>query len=315
MLMMLCYFICFLMKLLCSYVFFFFFFLMIRRPPRSTLFPYTTLFRSDRYALVDSMTRAVAEQIHLVAPAGSVAEATTSSPIAYRFYEEGLRAYYQSDPKGAKRLMRAALEEDSTFAMAAYYEALLASDDQQTPDGRHITEARRTALRLAQRASERERLTITADLESDNLNPSALAVAETLTTRYGDDPRALMTLGKVRSGAGDWVGAAAAIERAISLDSAAETSERSSCRVCRGYAQLADMYLWWDSLPAAERTARRHLAARPGSTQPLYLLTRTAARLGDSSAAYATFRQLLAMGATERAAKLHIDITLGAYDV
>src|SRR6266480_6817649 len=30
------------------FVFFFFFFLMIRRPPRSTLFPYTTLFRSPR---------------------------------------------------------------------------------------------------------------------------------------------------------------------------------------------------------------------------------------------------------------------------
>src|SRR5258705_780167 len=29
-----------------SALFFFFFFLMIRRPPRSTLFPYTTLFRS-----------------------------------------------------------------------------------------------------------------------------------------------------------------------------------------------------------------------------------------------------------------------------
>src|SRR5207249_11271211 len=28
------------------YLLFFFFFLMIRRPPRSTLFPYTTLFRS-----------------------------------------------------------------------------------------------------------------------------------------------------------------------------------------------------------------------------------------------------------------------------
>src|SRR5205809_6160606 len=37
------------MSLLVSYLissFFFFFFLMIRRPPRSTLFPYTTLFRS-----------------------------------------------------------------------------------------------------------------------------------------------------------------------------------------------------------------------------------------------------------------------------
>src|SRR2546425_9078616 len=33
---------------LCSSVFLFFFFLMIRRPPRSTLFPYTTLFRSGR---------------------------------------------------------------------------------------------------------------------------------------------------------------------------------------------------------------------------------------------------------------------------
>src|SRR5947209_15761901 len=28
----------------------FFFFLMIRRPPRSTLFPYTTLFRSEQFA-------------------------------------------------------------------------------------------------------------------------------------------------------------------------------------------------------------------------------------------------------------------------
>src|ERR1017187_10827571 len=31
----------------CCSFFFVFFFLMIRRPPRSTLFPYTTLFRSD----------------------------------------------------------------------------------------------------------------------------------------------------------------------------------------------------------------------------------------------------------------------------
>src|SRR5687768_11179566 len=34
-------------SVLVSFVFLFFFFLMIRRPPRSTLFPYTTLFRSS----------------------------------------------------------------------------------------------------------------------------------------------------------------------------------------------------------------------------------------------------------------------------
>src|SRR2546430_7401973 len=33
-------------------LFFFFFFLMIRRPPRSTLFPYTTLFRSHADAVL-----------------------------------------------------------------------------------------------------------------------------------------------------------------------------------------------------------------------------------------------------------------------
>src|SRR5438477_12930141 len=32
--------------IVCASLFLFFFFLMIRRPPRSTLFPYTTLFRS-----------------------------------------------------------------------------------------------------------------------------------------------------------------------------------------------------------------------------------------------------------------------------
>src|SRR5476651_2789988 len=35
-----------LLRLFISIFLFFFFFLMIRRPPRSTLFPYTTLFRS-----------------------------------------------------------------------------------------------------------------------------------------------------------------------------------------------------------------------------------------------------------------------------
>src|SRR3712207_8932474 len=44
--------------------YFFFFFLMIRRPPRSTLFPYTTLFRSgdahpERHAALGLLVRVV----------------------------------------------------------------------------------------------------------------------------------------------------------------------------------------------------------------------------------------------------------------
>src|SRR5689334_25204579 len=41
---LMCFFFCYIVVF---FFFFFFFFLMIRRPPRSTLFPYTTLFRSS----------------------------------------------------------------------------------------------------------------------------------------------------------------------------------------------------------------------------------------------------------------------------
>src|SRR2546430_8705100 len=48
----------------------FFFFLMIRRPPRSTLFPYTTLFRSlrdsGRSRLVGATKRGVADRLQLL---------------------------------------------------------------------------------------------------------------------------------------------------------------------------------------------------------------------------------------------------------
>src|SRR2546426_11188713 len=47
----------------------FFFFLMIRRPPRSTLFPYTTLFRSGNFLLAAAI-EALGEAIALVGKAG-----------------------------------------------------------------------------------------------------------------------------------------------------------------------------------------------------------------------------------------------------
>src|SRR2546426_12816778 len=46
--------------------FFFFFFLMIRRPPRSTLFPYTTLFRSVNRAVAYAMAFGPAAGLEIV---------------------------------------------------------------------------------------------------------------------------------------------------------------------------------------------------------------------------------------------------------
>src|SRR5215510_16092483 len=53
---------------------YFFFFLMIRRPPRSTLFPYTTLFRSSTpHVLVD---------LHLDLPVGEAPDDGVAEPDA-----------------------------------------------------------------------------------------------------------------------------------------------------------------------------------------------------------------------------------------
>src|SRR3989449_6997485 len=49
----------------------FFFFLMIRRPPRSTLFPYTTLFRSHQGGGSRGNARAVASRPHGVCAASA----------------------------------------------------------------------------------------------------------------------------------------------------------------------------------------------------------------------------------------------------
>src|SRR2546422_8296190 len=52
---------------------------MIRRPPRSTLFPYTTLFRSPRFP--EDLVAAQKRQVDAVGPRGLDAGALRSGPV------------------------------------------------------------------------------------------------------------------------------------------------------------------------------------------------------------------------------------------
>src|SRR2546425_6315288 len=56
----------------------FFFFLMIRRPPRSTLFPYTTLFRSPR----DLLGLGEPHELPCLPAVGSLEDAVTVGDVA-----------------------------------------------------------------------------------------------------------------------------------------------------------------------------------------------------------------------------------------
>jgi tetratricopeptide (TPR) repeat protein len=240
---------------------------------------------ADRYALIDSMTAAIARDLRLRTPGGSVSEATTDSPVAYRLYEEGLRAFYQYDAAAAKRLMEAALLEDTTFAMAAYYLANLSYGDATG------TIAGLRALRLAARVPERQRLRITAHTSLELNDPLASVYAESLVTKYPNDPRAIEILSRAQATRGDWAGAAVAIERAIAIDSASEPVERQDCRLCSDLIHLAGLYHAQDSLPAADRTARRLLRLRPKTHGAWNILLRTAAARGDSAAFHSHFRR------------------------
>lgn len=239
----------------------------------------------NRYALVDSMTAAIARDLRLGRPQGSIAEATTDSPIAYRLYEEGLRAYYHYDAAAARRLMEAALLEDSTFAMAAYYHALLSFGDVQG------TAAGLRALRLAARAPEHQRLLITTRISHALNDPASVFVAESLLAKYPDDPLAHEIASRVHAWGGDFPAAVRTIERAIALDSVSEPMERQDCRLCVGLDHLSSIYQWWDSLDATERTARRFLRLRPNRHTPWDVLLRVAALRRDTSALRSHFRR------------------------
>jgi DNA-binding SARP family transcriptional activator/tetratricopeptide (TPR) repeat protein len=272
---------------------------------------------SNRYSLVDSITRQVARRFSLASPRTSVATATTSSPIAYRLYEEGLREQRGGDLGSAMRLMHAALEEDSTFAMAAYSELEIATKlgYDRLPDGRRVADAQATLLRLAQRAPDRERLLITSNILTFVEQPEALAIAESLATRFANDARAFEALSRARWNVGDWARAADAIERAIALDSLAEASGGTACHLCADFDALGEVYSWWDSLPAAARIARRYQKLKPRAQQPSFALAYIGARLGDSAAAYNAYRQNVAInGGDVSHAKLRLDIILGAYE-
>src|SRR3712207_6905554 len=65
----------------------FFFFLMIRRPPRSTLFPYTTLFRSPRSPVRARDGGAGSQQDHQMQNSPAPRRSPTTTPTVRRSEE------------------------------------------------------------------------------------------------------------------------------------------------------------------------------------------------------------------------------------
>ena len=218
-----------------------------------------TIEGADLFTLVDSGTMSLVTALGVSAPAGSIADVTTRSVTAYRMYEQGIRAYYIGDVRTAQRFFDGALNEDSTFALAAYYGAKTESDVFRFRA--RIERARR----LATHAADRERLTILAGWANTVSSPAMGAIAETLATRYPTEVEGHLYSGIAQVYDGDFLSALPSLQRVVTMDSLGLRGQRASCAGCDAFMWIVAAYTLADSMAAAEREAHRWLRLQPHS--------------------------------------------------
>ena len=250
---------------------------------------------NDVFALVDSATRRFSAESAEPRRALRVADVTTTSLAAYRLYQEGIRAHAAGDEGAAERLFVSAVREDSTFAMAAYYAAVVTVAGNYAKSSVYFEQA----ARLASRASDRERLLILATQAHWLERPSRLPLATALVEKYPLEPDAQYRLGEALIAAGRFLAAVAPLRRVIVLDSLGLRGTEPLCRACDAYTRLAYAYFMADSLAAAQRTVREWTHAQPQSAAAWSELGRYLADDGKFREARAATRQGLALSASE----------------
>jgi DNA-binding SARP family transcriptional activator/tetratricopeptide (TPR) repeat protein len=251
---------------------------------------------TDLFVLADSGTRRIVAGMGARAAAGSLASVTTASEEAYRVYDAGLRAFVRGERATASELFRAALKEDSAFAMAAYY--LSQSSDELA----EMLDNMERARRLSVHASPREGLTIRAAWAFLQGDPSFRAVAETLAIQFPNNLDGAYWHGQALIRERSYAAAIPELERVIRMDSASLGSAAFRCLACEAYRGLSFAYMSMDSLAASERVIRRWVAAQPDASRPYDLLADVLRLAGRTREARAATEQAIARGLPEREA-------------
>ncbi|HXG43464.1 MAG TPA: tetratricopeptide repeat protein [Gemmatimonadales bacterium] len=220
--------------------------------------------------LADSGAAALAQGLGGEPPGAPPGGPETRSVVAYRLYEQGLREYFAGRPESAASLFDAALREDSSFAMAAFYRALTVPVSGGDGVSQRLA-ALGQVVRLAANAPDRDRLVILGRYYLESSDPRAAAVAETLTVRYPAEVEGYNLLSNALLLRGDFAPAIAALQRVIAMDSATlrkdprRPDSPARCLACEAAGNLAWVYRVLDSTDAAERVAREWTRVQPGS--------------------------------------------------
>jgi tetratricopeptide (TPR) repeat protein len=223
-----------------------------------------------------------------VQPSGAGTSPVPAAPVvAERLYQEGLRAYYQLDLHGARRLFRAALAEDSGFAAAAHFAITTEWWLDLPPDS--LLEAR--LGRLNAQLPERDRLIGQGRIAWATADPALGAIADSLVTRHPHDPHGHVLFGRALAGSGDLHGALASLQRAVRLDSLGSPGLSPDCAACEAFASLVSFNLALDSLQAADRIAREWVRLQPGSGHGWHTLASVLEWQGKAEESLAAIRR------------------------
>ncbi|MDX2061009.1 MAG: BTAD domain-containing putative transcriptional regulator [Gemmatimonadales bacterium] len=254
-----------------------------------------TVTGTDWLSLIDSATSLIAADLRLPPPERSLREFSPRSRTAARLFEEGLHALFASRNDVALRLFDAALAEDSTYALAAYY----AHRAKYTLTWRDAAyEAR--ALALSVRASDRDRLLVQTAIRIDQQDTLATVYADSLASRFPRDPEGLALAARAFASARLIDGRTRELyERSIAIDSAAGLDRGGPCRLCGTLAELVAVLRVADSTAAAERVARRWRALRPADSDPVGALALLQFSLGRYDSAAGTLATFPASGNDE----------------
>ncbi len=224
--------------------------------------------------------------------AASAPAVTIASPVARRLYEEGLDRYYAGDEREAARLLHAAVAEDGSCAMCAYYASLADAQFDDTASVHML----RLAMRRARAVSQPERMLIRFGWADATNSPSRLAVADSLAMRYETWPEAQLAVGEALWMEGQYLDATPHLRLAISADSRGTTAASGDCPACTAEFLLVNAYKAADSMAAAVRAARAWVRTSPRSRSAWLELANALAGSGsyaearaalDSSTAYA----------------------------
>lgn len=186
----------------------------LSRPDSSIEVSYEGRDGESIYDITDELTVQVKRALQLPDEAyreydPRISEITTESQTAYRFYLEGVRAYFRLYNDDARHAFRLALEYDSTMAMAHYYLSLL-------NDTRSISRA----IQYIDNAGRAEKAYIKARAATiDGQVDSAVAILKELTTSFPDEKLAYYMIGEQMFSRREYSGAIAYMDTALMIDS------------------------------------------------------------------------------------------------